>query len=263
MRSKSLYWAKLDVPVYLTRRIRLKPPDSYFLYATVRGEPHPVTGMVVNLQDLKRALQDQAGLVMDKKLPTGTNRAASAIPPERLAALLWEELQPAIRSGRLHRIRCCEGEDSYADYYGEARGVIYVTRRYRFCASHRLYTAALSEEENARIYGKCSYASGHGHNYVLEVTAAGQLDSVTGRAIDGAALDRLVNERILSRFDHRNLNCDLPEFQDRGRVPTGENICKVVWNLLTDCDRFSLHRVKLIETENHSFEYYGDRPDVY
>lgn len=217
----------------------------------------------MNLQDLKSVLQDGADVAMDKRLPIGTDKAAPAIPPERLAALFWGKLQPAIRSGRLHRIRCYEGEDCYADYYGEARAVIYVTRRYHFCASHRLYAAALSAEENSRIYGKCSYASGHGHNYVLEVTAAGPLDSATGRAIDGEALDRLVNERILSRFDHRNLNCDLPEFRERGRVPTGENVCKVVWNLLTDCDRFNLYRVKLIETENHSFEYYGDRPDVY
>ena len=228
----------------------------------MKGEPDVVTGMVMNLQELKALLEDRLGPALDKKLGMGMHRAASVLPTEGLAVLLWEEVQTAITNYGLHRIRLYEEEDSYVDYYGEAQGVVYVTRRYHFCASHRLYTSALSVEENSRIYGKCSYASGHGHNYVLEVTVAGAVDSETGKAIEREALDGLVNEKVVSRFDHRNLNHDLPEFGDGEMVPTGENVCRVVWKLLAD-SHFRLHRVKLIETENHSFEYYGDRPDVH
>jgi 6-pyruvoyltetrahydropterin/6-carboxytetrahydropterin synthase len=96
-----------------------------------------------------------------------------------------------------------------------------VTRRYAFAASHRLHAAGLSEAENERIYGKCNHPYGHGHNYVLEVSARGPLDE-TGRAVDPAALDELVGRQVLGAFEHRNLNAEIPAFERL--VPTSENI---------------------------------------
>ena len=97
-----------------------------------------------------------------------------------------------------------------------------VTRRYQFRASHRLHSEALNEAENWRVYGKCNNPYGHGHNYVLEVSALGPADPVRGTAVDVPLLDSLVEREILTHLDHRNLNLDVDWF---GReVPTSENL---------------------------------------
>jgi 6-pyruvoyltetrahydropterin/6-carboxytetrahydropterin synthase len=100
--------------------------------------------------------------------------------------------------------------------------MIYLTRRYPFSASHRLHTNRLSAEENARLFGKCNYPYGHGHNYCLEITVAGEPDPRTGLVMAPAALDALVSRSVLSRIDHANLNTDVPEFA--ATVPTTENL---------------------------------------
>ncbi len=100
-----------------------------------------------------------------------------------------------------------------------------VTRRYRFSCSHRLYSAALTDAENARIYGKCNNPYGHGHDYVLRVTACGPTNAA-GRVVNIAALDELVEREILDRLDHRNLNADVDWF--RAAPPTSENLAAAI-----------------------------------
>jgi 6-pyruvoyltetrahydropterin/6-carboxytetrahydropterin synthase len=100
-----------------------------------------------------------------------------------------------------------------------------LTRRYRLAASHRLYTPALSEEENRRLFGKCSSPHGHGHDYAIEISVEGPPDS-TGQVANRMALDALVKEYVLEKLDHKNLNVDVPEFRDA--VPTTENLARVV-----------------------------------
>src|SRR5512136_2613483 len=92
------------------------------------------------------------------------------------------------------------------------KAAVTLTRRYRFAASHRLHTDALSVEENARLYGKCNNPFGHGHDYVLDVTVAAPVDA-SGQIVNREALDTLVREQVLARLDHRNLNCDVPELR--------------------------------------------------
>jgi 6-pyruvoyltetrahydropterin/6-carboxytetrahydropterin synthase len=141
--------------------------------------------------------------------------------------------------------------------------VFRVTRRYRFAASHRLHAPQLSEEENRRVYGKCNNSRGHGHNYVLEVSARGPLDSVTGRALDPAALDRLVERQVLVPFDHRNLNLEAPVFASA--VPTSENLAveirrrlKAEWRAEFPGEWPKLDRVRIAETDNNMFEIGAD-----
>ena len=81
--------------------------------------------------------------------------------------------------------------------------MVYLTRRYRFSAGHRLHNDALSAEENRRVYGKCNNPNGHGHNYLLEVTVAGAIDPATGMVFDLVALDGIVAERVLEKLDHK------------------------------------------------------------
>ncbi len=134
-----------------------------------------------------------------------------------------------------------------------------LTRRYRFSASHRLHTAALSNAENRRVFGKCNNLYGHGHDYELEVTIHGPVDPRTGLTVPVPELDRYVQTRILSRFANKNINLDVPEFEDI--VPTTENLALAVasllnseWPLGRERDGDKLTRVHLQETGRNSFE---------
>ncbi len=130
-----------------------------------------------------------------------------------------------------------------------------LTRRYRFSASHRLWSEKFTTAENAAIYGKCANPFGHGHNYVLEVGAAGPVDEVTGRVVDVGRLDRLVEEMVLGEFDHRDLNTDTEAF--RGVVPTTENLALEIEKRLKGAltgGQARLARLRLFETRRNSVE---------
>ena len=138
-----------------------------------------------------------------------------------------------------------------------------VTRRYGFSASHRLHAAVLSEEENYQLYGKCNNPYGHGHNYVVDVSARGPVDEHTGRAVDIAALDDLVRSEVLAPFDHSNLNTQVGAFQSV--VPTSENlaieICrrlKARWSAAFPGEWPKLHKIRIAETERNIFEIEAD-----
>ncbi len=138
--------------------------------------------------------------------------------------------------------------------------MVSLTKRYRFSASHRLHNEALSAEENSRVFGKCNSPYGHGHNYIVEVTVRGSVDPATGFVMDLGLLDRAVEQEVLERFDHTYLNLDVPDF--RGKVPTTENLCVEIYNLLhrrLEVIEGSAHleKVRLKETSSNSFEYSG------
>jgi len=131
----------------------------------------------------------------------------------------------------------------------------YFGRRYMLSASHRLHSAALTPEENLAAYGKCNNPHGHGHNYVVEVLVGGAVDAGTGMVLNLAALDETVQKRVMERFDHTNLNLD-PLFVNR--VPTTENLCRAVFELLDGTvGPAKLEQVRVEETENNFFEYAG------
>jgi 6-pyruvoyltetrahydropterin/6-carboxytetrahydropterin synthase len=133
-----------------------------------------------------------------------------------------------------------------------------VTRLYRFSASHRLHITHLSEEENTRLYGKCNNPFGHGHNYVMEVTAEGPVDRETGLILRPSELDRLVRDRVLALFEDRNINLDVPQFREL--VPTTENIAKVISGLLREywetyiSGASRVRKVHVQETDRNGFE---------
>jgi 6-pyruvoyltetrahydropterin/6-carboxytetrahydropterin synthase len=136
--------------------------------------------------------------------------------------------------------------------------VFRVTRSYRFAASHRLHAPQLSELENRELYGKCNNPYGHGHNYVVEVSARGPLDD-DGRAVDTVRLDRLVEQQVLAPFAHRNLNLDVKSFERL--APTSENlaveICRRLkenWSAAFPGEWPKLDRVRIAETERNIFE---------
>jgi len=128
-----------------------------------------------------------------------------------------------------------------------------LTSRYRFSASHRLDTPALSPQENQKLYGKCNNPHGHGHDYVLEITVDGPVDH-DGQVVNREALDAVVRERVLARLDHKNLNADIPELT--GSVTTTENLATLVRNALTEDWTLParLARVRISETARNTFE---------
>jgi 6-pyruvoyltetrahydropterin/6-carboxytetrahydropterin synthase len=125
--------------------------------------------------------------------------------------------------------------------------MVLLTRKIEFSASHRYDNPNLSPEENRRVFGKCNNAHGHGHNYTLEVTVAGEPSPVTGMVLDLKDLKDLLEREIMERMDHRNLNVEVPELA--GKIPTCENIALVIWNLLEPkIPAGKLHRVRLYES---------------
>ena len=130
-----------------------------------------------------------------------------------------------------------------------------ITRRYRFCAAHRLHTDQLSVEENWATFGKCNNPNGHGHNYVVFVSVKGDIDPVTHQVLDVSRLDAVVERTVVQRFDHQDLNLD-PEFATQ--TTTGENLVLLIWDLLVDkLPAGRLVKVGVIETRDNYFEYSG------
>ena len=128
-----------------------------------------------------------------------------------------------------------------------------VTRRAHFNAAHRLHNAAWTEEKNREVFGLCNSPNFHGHNYEMEVRVTGEVDPETGMVVDLAWLAQLIKFEIETRFDHKNLNLDTPEFREI--IPTAENICLVIWRILREHlpEKFDLH-VRLHETPRNSVE---------
>ena len=137
-----------------------------------------------------------------------------------------------------------------------------VTRRYRFAASHRLHAPSLGEAENRQLYGKCNNPYGHGHNYVLDVSAGGPLDAESGRAVDTGRLDALVRREVLDAFEHRNLNTEVEAFASS--VPTSENLGLEIHRRLSANWKQAfpgawprLEKVRIAETPRNIFEVWS------
>lgn len=134
--------------------------------------------------------------------------------------------------------------------------MIYVTRKIEFSASHTYHNPALSPEENRRLFGKLADPLGHGHNYVLEVTVAGEPDERTGMVLDLKELKEILQRQVMEVFDHKFINQQVPQMQ--GQVPTTENIARAIWALLEGrVKRGTLHHLRLYETPDLFVDYYG------
>lgn len=138
-------------------------------------------------------------------------------------------------------------------------GLVEVTRKYRFSASHRLHAPQLGPAENRELYGKCNNPFGHGHNYEIAVTVRGPVEALSGRAVDPELLDGLVRRQVLEPFEHRNLNEEVAAF--RTAVPTSENVGREVlrrlkqnWLAVFPAGGVRLERVAIAETSRNAFE---------
>ncbi|MDI6400373.1 6-carboxytetrahydropterin synthase [Balneolaceae bacterium ANBcel3] len=136
--------------------------------------------------------------------------------------------------------------------------MVLVTRKEHFTAAHRMHNPDQSDAWNREVFGKCNHPNWHGHNYVIEVTVAGEPDENTGYVIDLGALKQLIHKKIIDPCDHKNLNLDVPFL--KGIIPSAENLAKAFYFELKEevntlCEQGALHAVKLYETDRNSAEY--------
>jgi len=152
-----------------------------------------------------------------------------------------------------------EKSDTFAAWFPD---MVFITRREQFNAAHRLFRDDFSEEENLRVFGKCSNPNWHGHNYTLFVTVKGPVAPQTGFVVNLASLGRLIREKVVEKLDHRNINLEVTFMS--GRLASTENLAVAIWEELEEEIRKLggiLHSVRINETENNSAEYLGPEPE--
>lgn len=136
--------------------------------------------------------------------------------------------------------------------------MIFITRRERFNAAHRLFREEFSDEKNLEVFGQCSNPNWHGHNYDLFVTVKGDVDPETGFLINLKDLSKLVREKVIDQIDHKNMNVEV-DFM-KGKMASTENLSIAIWNELVAGVRelgAELHCIKVYESENNYVEYFG------
>jgi 6-pyruvoyl-tetrahydropterin synthase len=227
---------------------------NYVLYVSMVGELDEY-GMVLNLSDVKHTLKREVTDHLDfSYLNDVWPEFQQTLPTtEALAQAIWHRLAPHLP---LTNIQLFEHPELWAEYQGNSMEA-YLTISTHFSAAHRLAHPDLSFEDNCEIYGKCARPNGHGHNYHLEVTVKGKVDSRTGMIVDLEGLQKAIDDHVVEPFDHTFLNKDIPYFSKV--VPTAENIAVHIRDLLQKPIQdlgAQLHKVKLIESPNNSCEVY-------
>ena len=136
--------------------------------------------------------------------------------------------------------------------------MVLLTRKAEFSSAHYYYRDEWSQQENERVFGKCANRNGHGHNYTLEVTVAGEIDPVSGFVVDLKALKEIIDREVIQVYDHRHLNLEVPEF--RLVVPTTENIAIAIWKRLEPkIAGARLQRVRVYEIPDLFADYCGEQ----
>jgi 6-pyruvoyltetrahydropterin/6-carboxytetrahydropterin synthase len=236
---------------------------NYLVEVTVAGEIDPATGMVVNITDVDRVLKKHVtGPLADKHLTYEVPHFADHPPTtENIARYVADRFRAHFADPRAELTRVTVWETPTLSASVELEGdktVVLLTRALDFAAAHRLHAPGLGDEENREIFGKCNNPRGHGHNYGVEVTVAGEPDPATGMIVDLVALDKVLDREIMDRFDHKHLNDDTEDFASLN--PTSENLTKVIWDRLEGKipPPARLYRVVVRETDRNYFEYSGE-----
>jgi 6-pyruvoyltetrahydropterin/6-carboxytetrahydropterin synthase len=223
------------------------------LQAIVSGDLELVSGYVCSTKDIDRVLRGYAvGYFLDVvSCDRGSTHAADAMIP------LWGIIASNVPSTiRLEQLTLRVTPHLSFSVERSSSTMVSVSYDFEFSAAHRLYCDALNEEENERLFGRCANPKGHGHNYVVRVTVRGRPDEATGTIIALDEFTRIVNERIIERFDHKHLNEDCVEFAEVN--PSVENITRVIFEKLKGAfGPAELARVRVYETPKTYAEFGG------
>jgi len=236
-------WAGLPTTDTIAPYLRLR--------AIVSGEPQQVTGYVCNIKVIDEFLREHT--VPYLRDAWMTHDKAFSIPG--MMRPMWDRLAPIMPAETtLERITLCSSP--YLSFSVDRGDITMVTLSYEFefSASHRLSCDDLSNEENERIFGRCANRNGHGHNYMLLVTLAGQPDARTGVLVPLRQVEDVVNQRVIDVFDHKHLNSDCAEFANLN--PSVENITRIIYEKLEGAFApATLRRVRVYETAKTYAEY--------
>jgi len=224
---------------------------GYFftLQATLVGELNSASRYLRNIKEIDAVVRQHAIPFIESAVRAGTFGGGAVVTRE-----LFELLRNRWPGATLVQLSLALSPYQAWHVLAEELPMVRLSQKFEFSASHRLHNPALADDVNTQTYGKCNNPHGHGHNYELQVTLAG-LPNASGVLVDVPAMERLVNETVIDRFDHKNLNEELPEFAET--IPTVENIAMTIYRLLKP--RFSsgtkLASVTVWETPKTWCEY--------
>ncbi|MCU0315310.1 MAG: 6-carboxytetrahydropterin synthase [Fimbriimonadaceae bacterium] len=229
---------------------------NYVLWVTAEGEVDESNGMVVNIKWIDDVIKEKVIRPFDQKSINDEVPGFLDVAPsvENLLFNLRDRLVSLPGSVTLTHLKLEETPLLYGEWEKDSP-MIKLTRVYEFAASHRLHVPALPHEENVRLFGKCNNENGHGHNYVLEVTVIGEPNEETGMLVNIDELDRVVNHLVVDRYDHHNLDLDVPELL--GKNTTSEIVAQEIFNHLDGKLPAKLSRIRLFETARNVFEVTG------
>jgi 6-pyruvoyltetrahydropterin/6-carboxytetrahydropterin synthase len=218
---------QLDLPV--TNGFAGYPPllgiGHYFtLEATLCGEPSPESGCVKNIKAIDQKVREIA-----VPMATAFVRRGRLAGGALLLSGIFERLKDAWPGSQVHHLRLGLSPFLMLSVFSQEFPMIRLSQKFEFSASHRLHNPAMSDDENRTMFGKCNNPHGHGHNYVLQVTVAGQPDA-SGHVMEIPKFEQIVASTVIEPFDHRYLNIEIPEFSDL--IPTVENIAMVIYRML-------------------------------
>lgn len=230
----------------------------YEVVVTCRGEPHPVTGYLINIKDIDRAVRTLVHPIIARLCREAPETDPSSAMPGIVSAL-----NDGL-GGLMESVRWALTPYYSVEMQTSDPGTVVLRQRFDFAAAHRLHVASLSDEENRRVFGKCNNPRGHGHNYRVEAAVAVRMGDGRSASFTVADLEHLVAERIIDHFDHTNLNEDTEEFGSRTGVnPSVESIARICYERLAPAvsahgtGEASLRSVTVWETDRTSSTYPG------
>jgi 6-pyruvoyltetrahydropterin/6-carboxytetrahydropterin synthase len=218
------------------------------LCLTVSGRVDTQTGYICNIKSLDDAMRQAINLQtagseapptrFDELLSGFASRIENVLPD----GLVWLDLELKVTPQFSMKVK------------REMQQMICLTKQFEFSSAHRLHCNELNELENIALFGKCNNPSGHGHNYVLEITVSGSTDQSTVRLSGHEPLDATVKRLVIDRFDHKHLNADVPEFADLN--PSVENIAATIWKILNgQLSPLKLQQIRVYETPKTWADY--------
>ena len=226
----------------------------YSLAVTLAGELDPATGYLRNIKDIDDAVRRRViPAIRDDVLDRSQSPRAMTPFEQPIVALVL--LQTVLPQTQVERVRLSLSPFLWIECHAQEHPMVRLSQKFEFSASHRLHSAAMSDEENRKCFGKCNNPNGHGHNYEVQVTLTGQPD-VDGALVNVPAFERVVAGTVIDRFDHKNLNVEVPEFAQV--MPSVENIAMVIYRLLKpkfQDERARLASVTVWETPKTWCEY--------
>jgi 6-pyruvoyltetrahydropterin/6-carboxytetrahydropterin synthase len=219
------------------------------------GPVTPETGLLVNVSEIDKIVREFAVPVFARRIREQFQRGEH-IPLRMLGETLSsvrEHLAGNFEAGRLDRLTIALNPFRKLMMDAKAPGVLYFSEKFEFAATHKLWNDAFSEERNFEIFGKCANPTGHGHNYLVEVTVATDAD---GPPLEVGEFEQIVDSYLMQLVDHKNLNLDVPEFRDR--IATVENLAVFAWERLSGrFDPGRLYSITVWESDRTYCSYYG------